>query len=86
MRIKEQPGIIPLSNAELRDYIFIYAYCPDEHFEHKLLEMGFVPGSSLKVLEKTNMGHKSSVLVKIKGSTLALNMQIAENILISPQQ
>lgn len=83
VHLKNMPGVLPLSNAEIGEYKFIFAYCPDNDFEHRLLEMGFVPRASISVLERTNVGHASSALIRIKGSTIALNKQIAENILVS---
>ncbi|MDR3256069.1 MAG: ferrous iron transport protein A [Endomicrobium sp.] len=68
-----------LSNAVPGVYRFVAAYC-DEKLGHRLLEMGFVPGEKLTVI--ANIGSKGSVMVKVKGSKIALSNKIADKILL----
>jgi Fe2+ transport system protein FeoA len=68
-----------LSDAIPGVYRFVAAYC-DEKLAHKLLEMGFIPGEYLTVIENT--GPKGSILIKIKDSKIALSNKIADKILL----
>jgi Fe2+ transport system protein FeoA len=72
-------GMAKLSDAVPGTYRFIVAYC-GEKLAHRLLEMGFTPGEYLTVIENT--GPKGSVIIKIKGSKIALNNKIADKILL----
>ena len=56
---------------------FVSTSC-EAPLEHRLLEMGFVPGEDITVV--TNTGTKGTVMVKVKGSQIALSNKIAENI------
>jgi len=58
---------------------FMAANC-DNRLAHRLLEMGFVPGEDVTVV--TNSGKKGSIMVKVKGSKVALSNKIADNILV----
>jgi Fe2+ transport system protein FeoA len=68
-----------LSNAVPGSYRFIAASC-DEKLRHRLLELGFLPGEELIVIENT--GRRGSIMVKIKGSRIALSDKVADNILL----
>ncbi|MDR1720889.1 MAG: ferrous iron transport protein A [Endomicrobium sp.] len=57
----------------------IVVYC-SEKLEHRLLEMGFIPGENLTVVENT--GPKGGVTVKIKGAKVALSSEVAYKILL----
>jgi Fe2+ transport system protein FeoA len=72
-------GITKLSDATPGSYKFIAASC-DEKLRHRLLEMGFLPGEELIVMENT--GRRGSIMVKIKGSRIALSDKVAGNILL----
>jgi Fe2+ transport system protein FeoA len=72
-------GMAKLSNAVPGSYKFVAANC-DEKLRHRLLEMGFLPGEELIVIENT--GYRGSIMVKIKGSRIALSNKIADNILL----
>jgi len=52
----------------------------DNRLAHRLLEMGFVPGEDISVL--TNSGKKGSIMIRVKGSKVALSNKIADNILV----
>ncbi|MCA6079712.1 MAG: ferrous iron transport protein A [Endomicrobium sp.] len=73
-------GMAKLSDAGPGVYRFVIAYCDDNKLGHRLLEMGFVPGEYLTVIENT--GLKGSVMVKVKGSKIALSNKIADKILL----
>lgn len=62
---------------------FISTSC-DADLGHRLLEMGFVPGEDITVM--TNTGSKGTVMVKVKGSKIALSNKIAENILVKEKE
>ena len=51
---------------------------------HRLLEMGFVPGEDITVM--ANTGSKGTVMVKVKGSKVALSNKIADNILVKEKE
>jgi Fe2+ transport system protein FeoA len=68
-----------LSDAVPGVYRFIAAYCGGK-LAYRLLEMGFVPGEYLTVIENT--GPKGSIMIKIKGSKIALSNKIADKILL----
>jgi Fe2+ transport system protein FeoA len=72
-------GVAKLSDAVSGVYRFIAVYC-DEKLAHRLLEMGFVPGEYLTVIENT--GPKGRIMIEIKGSKIALNNKIADKILL----
>jgi Fe2+ transport system protein FeoA len=68
-----------LSDAVPGVYRFVVAYC-DEKLAHRLLEMGFIPGEYLTVIKNTSP--KSNIVIKIKGSKIALSNKIADKILL----
>jgi Fe2+ transport system protein FeoA len=72
-------GIAKLSDAAPGVYRFVAAYC-DGKLVHRLLEMGFVPGEYLTVIKNT--GPKGNIVIKIKGSKIALGNEIADKILL----
>lgn len=61
---------------------FVSTSC-DAPLERRLLEMGFVPGEDITVI--TNTGEKGTVMVKVKGSKVALSNKIAENITVKEE-
>ena len=64
-------------------YKFVSTSC-DALLEHRLLEMGFVPGEDITVV--TNTGAKGTVMVKVKDSKIALSNKIAETILVKEKK
>ena len=78
-RCLQYSNMAKLSSAVPGSYRFVVAYC-DEKLRHRLLEMGFVPGEEITVV--TNTGDKGSIMIKIKGSKIALSNKIADNILL----
>lgn len=62
---------------------FISTSC-DAPLERRLLEMGFVPGEDITVV--ANTGNKGTIMVKVKGSKVALSNKIAENILVKEKE
>jgi Fe2+ transport system protein FeoA len=70
---------VRLSSAVPGVYVFVAAYC-SKKFGYRLLEMGFIPGEELTVI--VNTGHNGSVVVKVKGSKIALSNRIADEILL----
>lgn len=70
-----------LSIVPVGEYTFITTLCSPE-MEHRLLEMGFVPQTVVKVIAKTGGQENGSVLIEIKGSKLALNFKTANEILV----
>lgn len=71
--------LISLSIAEPGEYQFITTLCEHE-MAHRLLEMGFIPETIIKVI--SNTGANGTVMIEIKGSKLALNSRIANDIVI----
>jgi Fe2+ transport system protein FeoA len=71
-----------LSRACPGAYKFIAAYC-GERLRHRLLEMGFVPGEEMSVIE--NSGPRGSVMIRIKGSKIALSSEVADKILLKAE-
>jgi Fe2+ transport system protein FeoA len=71
--------VVKLGSAVPGVYVFVAAYC-SKKFGYRLLEMGFVPGEELTVI--VNTGHNGSVVVKVKGSKIALGNRIADKILL----
>ncbi len=62
---------------------FVSTSC-DAPLEHRLLEMGFVPGEDITVV--TNTGSKGTIMVKVKDCKIALSNKIAENILVKEEK
>ncbi|MCL2144094.1 MAG: ferrous iron transport protein A [Endomicrobia bacterium] len=58
---------------------FVSTSC-DADLGHRLLEMGFMPGENIVVV--TNTGSKGSIMVKVKGSKIALSNKIADQIIV----
>jgi len=58
---------------------FVSTSC-DENLGHRLLEMGFMPGEEILVV--TNTGAKGSIMVKVKGSKIAMSNKIADKIMV----
>ncbi|MDR0822632.1 MAG: ferrous iron transport protein A [Endomicrobium sp.] len=72
--------LISLSVAKKGEYEFITTLCEHE-MEHRLMEMGFIPQTKIKVIE--NPDSNGAVFIEIKGSKLALNAKIANDILVT---
>lgn len=62
---------------------FISTSC-DAPLEHRLLEMGFVPGEDITVV--TNTGSNGTIMFKVKDSKIALSNKIAEKILVKEKK
>ena len=56
----------------------------DASLGRRLLEMGFTPGENILVV--TNTGKKGSIMVKVKGSKIALSNKIADNIIVLEEE
>jgi Fe2+ transport system protein FeoA len=52
----------------------------DKKLEQRLVEMGFISGEKLTVVRNT--GDLGNIIVKIKGSKIALSNKISDKILI----
>jgi Fe2+ transport system protein FeoA len=72
--------LISLSVAQKGEYEFVTTLC-DHEMEHRLLEMGFVPQTKIKVIE--NPDTRGAVLIEIKSSHLALSYKIANDIFVT---
>jgi Fe2+ transport system protein FeoA len=72
-------GMAKLSDAVPGVYRFVAAYC-DGKLACRLLEMGFVPGEYLTVIENT--GPKGNIMIRIKDSKIALSNKISDKILL----
>ncbi|MDR2812082.1 MAG: ferrous iron transport protein A [Endomicrobium sp.] len=71
--------VVKLSAVVPGAYKFFATYCDDKLFR-RLLEMGFVPNEEVIVISKSDK--KGSVVVKVKGSKIALNHRVADKILL----
>jgi Fe2+ transport system protein FeoA len=71
--------VVKLSDVVPGAYKFFATYC-DDNLSRRLLEMGFVPNEEVIVIKKS--GRKGSVVVKVKGSKIALNHRVADKILL----
>lgn len=78
-RCLQYNGMAKLSSAVPGRYKFVGAYC-DEKLARRLLEIGFVPDEEITII--ANTGNKGSIMIKIKGSKIALSNKIADNILL----
>jgi Fe2+ transport system protein FeoA len=76
---KHDNEVARLSNIVPGVYEFIAVYC-DVRLGHRLFEMGFIPNEEITVIETT--GLNGIVMVKIKGSKIALSSKIADKILL----
>lgn len=72
-------GMAKLSDVVPGAYKFVAAY-GDAKLNLRLLEMGFVPNEEVIVIESGKK--KSGIMVKIRGSKIALNNKVAEKILL----
>jgi glycosyltransferase involved in cell wall biosynthesis/Fe2+ transport system protein FeoA len=71
---------IKLSTAVPGVYKFASSNNNDKGLNHRLLEIGFMPGTMLRVIKNT--GEKGSILLKIKGSKIVLSNKIADKLLV----
>ncbi|MDR1511707.1 MAG: ferrous iron transport protein A [Endomicrobium sp.] len=71
-------NFIKLSCANPGEYELFTACC-DRKFRYRLLEMGFVPGGDLTVI---NSNLNGGVMIKIKGAKIALSNDVADKILV----
>jgi Fe2+ transport system protein FeoA len=69
-----------LSDAVPGVYRFVTANNDDDKLTQRLLEMGFIPNEEIIIIE--SRARKSGVMVKIRGSKIALNNKVAEKILL----
>ncbi|MDR2426885.1 MAG: ferrous iron transport protein A [Endomicrobium sp.] len=74
-------GLNKLSCIKRGSCKFVSACC-DEKLARRLSEMGFTPGSSIKIVSGSSRG---SIMVEVKGSKLALSNKIADNIFIKEE-
>jgi Fe2+ transport system protein FeoA len=77
--LKHNNDVLRLSSIVPGVYKFLTVYC-DERLGHRLFEMGFIPGEEIIVIETT--GLNGIVMVRIKGSKIALSSGIADKILL----
>jgi Fe2+ transport system protein FeoA len=77
---KNNITIIKLSTVVPGVYKFVASNNTDKKLNHRLLEIGFLPNTKLRVLKNT--GKKGSTLIKIKGSKIVLSNKIADKILL----
>jgi Fe2+ transport system protein FeoA len=70
-----------LSCASPGRYELFEAYC-DRKLRHRLLEMGFVPGEDLAVIDNSSLSGGGGVVIKIKGAKIALSSEVADKILL----
>jgi Fe2+ transport system protein FeoA len=73
-------GIAKLSTVVPGAYRFVAAYSDDTKLTQRLLEMGFVPNEEIVVIRSG--AQKSGVMIKIRGSKIALNNEVASKILL----
>jgi Fe2+ transport system protein FeoA len=69
-----------LSDTVPGAYRFVFANSDDHKLTQRLLEIGFIPNGEIIVIESGV--RKSGVMVKIRGSKIALNNKVAEKILV----
>jgi Fe2+ transport system protein FeoA len=72
-------GIVKLSEVEFGIYEFVMV-CHDNALERRLLEMGFIPGTELVVLN--NNGLVGNIIIKIRETKIAFNYNVAKRILL----
>ncbi|MDR2666324.1 MAG: ferrous iron transport protein A [Endomicrobium sp.] len=68
-----------LSCVNPGEYKLLVIYC-NRKLKYRLLEMGFVPGKDLIVIN--NGGPSGGVMIKIKGAKIALSNEVADKILV----
>jgi Fe2+ transport system protein FeoA len=69
-----------LSDAVPGAYRFVVANSNDDKLTQRLLEMGFIPNEEIIIIESGV--RKSGVMIKVRGSKIALNNNVAEKILL----
>jgi Fe2+ transport system protein FeoA len=60
-------------------YEFVMICC-DDTLEYKLLEMGFVTGTEVLVINNNGLG--GNIIIKIRETRIALNYNVAKRILV----
>lgn len=68
-----------LSCVSPGEYKLLAIYC-NRKLKYRLLEMGFVPGKDLIVIN--NGGPSGGMMIKIKGAKIALSNEVADKILV----
>ncbi|MDR1523530.1 MAG: ferrous iron transport protein A [Endomicrobium sp.] len=71
---------ITLSTAVPGVYKCVLSNTSDKKLNTKLIEIGFIPGVKLRVIKNT--GKKGFIILKIKGSKIALSNKITDKILV----
>jgi Fe2+ transport system protein FeoA len=69
-----------LSNIKSKSSCRLVSFGLENILAHRLCEMGFTSGATIKMLENT--GSKGTVMVEVKGSKLALGHKVADLILV----
>ena len=73
-------GSHKLSELKSKNFCkFMSANC-DSRLANRLLDMGFIPGEEIEVLRNSGKKSSGTIMVKIKGSKVALSNKIADNI------
>lgn len=70
-----------LAQAELQKQYLIQDLIGDSYKVHRLLELGFIVGEEIKIIQKILFG--DPLIVEIQGARIALRKTEAECILIS---
>ncbi|MDR0890551.1 MAG: ferrous iron transport protein A [Endomicrobium sp.] len=80
LQCSNQKSIIKLSDVTFGSYTFVTVCGCDNNLENKLLEMGFIPGTELIIINNNGLG--GSIIIKIMGTRIAINYNVAKKILV----
>jgi Fe2+ transport system protein FeoA len=72
-------AIVKLSDVQFGTYEFVMVCC-DNTLEHRLLEMGFIPGTEVFVINNNGLGR--NIIIKIRETRIAFNYNVAKKILV----
>lgn len=69
---------MPLTFADINEDSVIKKVGGSQEIKHHLENLGFVPGSSIYVVSKTN----GNIIVKVKNTRVAISEELAKKIMI----
>ncbi len=72
----------PLSNIPLHESAFLSRVGGERSFRRRLMEMGFVPGTEVRIVNVAPLG--DPLELEIRHSRISIRRREAEHLLVSP--
>ncbi|RAL26918.1 FeoA family protein [Thermoflavimicrobium daqui] len=78
--VADSKGAFPLCDAQIGDSVRITQLCIEGAMRLRLLDLGFIPGAIIKVLQKSPLG--DPMAFRVSQTTIALRKEESSQILV----